>query len=167
MRKSDFKRGKNQSSIDSSLDSDFDLPPFLKRTKVSNVTVEDRLKKLEGDMQRANSELQETSNEKSELLKKSTKKFHDLRQCFECVICKCSAKLPAVVSPCCSIILGCETCISRWLTDNQQCPHCRTNITIDECAKLPFIRSLKEALRESSQLGNESSSSNSEPIQVD
>ena len=166
VRRSDFKKGKSINTFSSS-DSDFEPPPFLKRSKVSDVTIEDRLKKLEADMQRANSELQEKSKEKSELLKKSKKQFDDLRQCFECVICKCSAKHPAVVSPCCSIVLGCETCITRWLTDNQQCPHCRRNIKMDECMKLPFIRSLKEALSESSQSANDSSSSSSEIVQVD
>ena len=162
VRRSDLKRGKNLSTIDSSFDSDFDTQPLLKRRRVA--TVENRLQKLEGDMVRANSELLEMSNEKSELLKKSKRRFNDIRQCFECLICKSSTKLPAMVSSCCSIVLRCETCVNQWLTAS---PHCRVNITVDECAKLPFIRHLKEALQESTQSGTDSSSTTSETIQVD
>ena len=165
VKRSDLKRGKNLASIDSSSDSDFDPRPLSKRTRTA--TVEDRLEKLEGDMQRANSGLLAESNERSELLKKLRKRFSELRQCFECLICKNSAKLPAIIAPCCNIVLGCESCVNQWLTTNPHCPHCRVNITMNECAKLPFIRNLEEALRDSSQSGAESSLNTSEAIVVD
>ena len=119
---------------------------------MATVTVEDRLQKLKG-------ELLEMSNEKREILKNSKKRFNDLRQCFECLVCKSSTKLPALVSPCCNIVLGCEACVNQWLTANTHCMHCRVSITPDQCSKLPFIRNLTETLRESTQSGTDSSNS--------
>ena len=121
--------------------------------------MEEWLKKLEENMLRNNLELQEACTEKCILLKDTNKRFTELCQCFECLVCKSPAKLPAVVSPCCSIVLGCETCIEQWLSTSTQCPHCRGILSMDECSKLPFIRSLKDALRESSSAESSASES--------
>lgn len=154
-------QGKKLHAFDSSSDSDFDTQPFAKRKK--GATMEGRLQKLEESILHENKELRELSVEKDKLVKNSKEQFHQLRQCFECLVCKSTTKFPAMVSPCCRIVLGCETCIEQWLVTSPQCPHCRVGMTIDECSKLPFIRNLEEALHDSS--GTESSSS--EPIQVD
>ena len=119
--------------------------------------MEERLQKLEESILHENKELRELSVEKDKLVKNSKEQFHQLRQCFECLVCNSTTKFPAMVSPCCRIVLGCETCIEQWLVTSPQCPHCRVGMTIDECSKLPFIRNLEEALHDSS--GTESSSS--------
>ena len=69
--------------------------------------------------------------EKKQLLQ-SKKKLVNLQKCFKCVICKSPVKLTAVISPCCNITLGCETCLQRWLSTSQHCPHCREPITLDK-----------------------------------
>ena len=44
--------------------------------------------------------------EKEKLVKNSKLQFNQLGLCFECPVCKSTTKLPAVVSPCCRIVLG-------------------------------------------------------------
>ena len=125
--------------------------------------MEERLKKLEESMHNEKLELQEAAKEKERRLKHSVQHLTHLRQIFECLVCKSAAKLPAIVLPCRRIVFGCATCIEQWLSTSTQYPHCRGSPSMDECSKLPFIRSLENALHESS--GTDSSAS--EPIEVD
>ncbi len=145
--------------LDSSSDSDFEAPLPTKRQKTASL--EERLKKLEGEMLRENVHLHaEKDNlhaEKDKQLKAMKNRLTEVRQCFHCLVCKTKATFPAIVAPCCNIVIGCETCITQWLETSQHCPHCRSNITIQECSKLPFIRSLSDALGESSSASETSS----------
>ena len=155
VRKCDLRKGTGRFVIDSSSDSDFELPPFTcKRSKITVSSVsstEQRLKRLEDQMRTETVDLKESVTEKEKQLKDTKKRFDDLRQCFECLVCKSSAKSPTVVSPCCHIVLGCEECVFQWLETNPVCPHCpgRNALTMPECEKLPFIRNLVDALQPS------------------
>lgn len=51
-----------------------------------------------------------------------------LQQFLKCKICFTSpAELPLYVSSCCEIIIGCASCVQRWLEEDEDrgCPHCR------------------------------------------
>lgn len=112
--------GRHQSvlhSINTSLDSDLDVQPPLKRKK--GASMEERLKRLKESMLHNKSVVQEASAQKDQLVKDTQKCFSQLRQCFECLVCKSSVELPALVSPCCSIVLGFEICIEQWLSSSK------------------------------------------------
>ena len=168
VRKSEVKKGKRSLlSLNSSSDSDLDVTPN-KRPKV--VSMEERLRKLEVEMFSENKNLKESFEEKSKQLKDVKRQLFELRQSFECLICKSTVSFPAIVSPCCSIVIGCQGCIEQWLTSNPVCPHCRETTIIEECTKLPFIRTLKNLLHEPSQVSVSdltNSTSSTLPIEVD
>ena len=158
VRKSEVKsrKGKTTLLLDSSSDSDFELPP-TKRQRVVEASVEQQLQKLEGEILRENADLRGTFSKKEKQLKAVQNRLTEVRQCFECLVCKAQVTFPAIVSPCCNIVIGCESCIAQWLENSSQCPHCRNAITLQDCSKLPFIRNLTGAL-------GESSASDSSPI---
>ena len=70
----------------------------------------------------------------------------ETRQVFKCLICNITATLPLTISPCCKIVLGCNTCVERWLDEEGKCPHCRQQLTQTGCTQLPVIPSLVELL---------------------
>ena len=41
--------------------------------------------------------------------------FDDLREAFECCICKLSCNTPTV-APCCGRVIGCSACVERWMS---------------------------------------------------
>ena len=55
-----------------------------------------------------NKDLKESFEEKSKQLKDVQRQLFELRQSFEC---KSIVSFPAIVSPCCSIVIGCQGCI--------------------------------------------------------
>ena len=152
VKKVEFRRGKAPYLLDTSSDSDFDIQQPAKCKK--SLTMEERLTKLEEQMIE-NSFKQQA--EKTKILRKSSKHLNEIRQCFECLICKSIANFPALVSPCCSILLGCVACVEPWLTSSQQCPHCRDALTMQQCSQVPFIRNLSHALNEGSSEDSSSS----------
>ena len=152
VRKSEVKsrKGKAPLALDSSSDSDFEIPCSTKRQRVVQASMEERLQKLEGEILSENADLRGTFSEKEKHLKAVQSRLTEVRQCFECLICKTQATFPAIVSPCCTIVIGCEGCVTQWLSTSSQCPHCRNTIALQECSKIPFIRNLADALGESS-----------------
>lgn len=135
VRKSDFRKRVSNSS-NSSSESDFDIP-HPKRGRI--VSMESRLEKVERELS-----LQGKSD--SRQLRETHSRYTDIRQCFECLICKETVSFPALVSPCCNIVVGCQSCVEQWLTASPQCPQCRARMEMGECNSIPFIRSLKQAL---------------------
>ena len=75
-----------------------------------------------------------------------TKLEEETRQVFKCLICNITTTLPLAISPCCKIVLGCNTCVERWLDEEGTCPHCRQQLAQTGCAQLPVIPSLVELL---------------------
>ena len=64
---------------------------------------------------------------------------------FECLVCKSQTSFPAVVSPCCNVILGCEVCgcevcVAQWLEAQSTCPHCRASLTLQDCPRTRLLR---------------------------
>ena len=56
----------------------------------------------------------------------------ELGQALLCSVCKSVAKRP-VVSPCCQRIVGCESCVNRWVRgDTLTCPFCNTSGSINQ-----------------------------------
>jgi len=135
VRKSEFRKRQSNSLDSSSSESDFDIPHPLRGKFTS---VESRLAKIEREISQGNSD--------SRKLKETQSRYSDLRQCFECLICKETVCFPALVSPCCNIVVGCQTCVDQWLTNSPQCPQCRARMEVGECSSIPFIRNLKHAL---------------------
>jgi hypothetical protein len=66
-----------------------------------------------------------------------------LQLVFQCVICKNVAS-PAIVSPCCGRIIGCEYCVERWMTSNTCCPFCKSESGISERFKLKGLDEILE-----------------------
>lgn len=134
--------------LDSSSDSDFDFTPMSKRQKTdSKPTLEERLQKLEGQVTGV-----------SEKLKDIQSRLMEVRQCFECIVCKSPVSFPGIVSSCCKVMLGCEPCIAQWLASSSSCPQCRAVITMEGCSKVPFMRNLHSALKDAAS-GSSSPSS--------
>jgi hypothetical protein len=78
-------------------------------------------------------------------------KMNKIRSCFKCVIClRVISTWPAVKSPCCGIVLGCQSCVAQWLTNKSNCPHCRANIDVNVSMleKVLYLRQLVECLSE-------------------
>lgn len=68
-------------------------------------------------------------------------KEEEVKHSFKCLVCG-NIVFPCVVSPCCNIVVGCQQCIQRWLSTNDNCPHCRATMTIEACKVIPKLRSL-------------------------
>ncbi len=77
----------------------------------------------------------ENIEEKMEKVHESVEKLHknfdflsSVSKAFECVICKSVCRKPVVAS-CCQRLVGCETCVSRWLERSTTCPHCSCTLS--------------------------------------
>ena len=80
-------------------------------------------------------------------------KYERLKQCFVCVICKSYVTFPAVISKCCTILLGCESCLAVWHEENDTCPYCRnqqpsTSGLASRYMVIPSLLPVQECLRE-------------------
>ena len=47
----------------------------------------------------------------------------NMKQAFECVVCKGIVSNPTMAQ-CCGHIVGCEGCVDSWLQNHAMCPHC-------------------------------------------
>ena len=80
-------------------------------------------------------------------ISRSERKVMQVKDTFKCLICS-GIILPCVVSPCCKVVIGCDNCARRWIDENNTCPHCRAQLTTEQCEIIPVIPSLKDALDE-------------------
>ena len=65
-------------------------------------------------------------------LEKEMEFLKELSQALLCSVCKSVAKRP-VVSPCCQRVVGCESCVNRWVRgDTSTCPFCNTSGPINQ-----------------------------------
>ena len=71
---------------------------------------------------------------------------------FECVVCKSICKKPCATSTCCQRILGCTTCVQRWIDQYRTCPHCSANISMMD---IHDIKGMDELLNAASVLSGE------------
>ncbi len=105
--------------------------------------------KLE-DLGKTVSLLQSSSNSSNTCNCGMANKYESLRQCFVCVICKSIVTFPAVISRCCGIVLGCESCVAVWYNSNNTCPHCRNQSSSDSLNSryiiVPALHPLQDSL---------------------
>ena len=64
----------------------------------------------------------------------------NMKQAFECVVCKGIVSTPTMAQ-CCGRIVGCEGCVDSWLQNHATCPHCSSVMS----GKFP-VRGLDEVL---------------------
>lgn len=83
---------------------------------------------------------------KLEGIKRKISVFDELRKGFECCICKGCCKAPTV-SPCCKRIVGCNSCVQRWLANEPTCPLCRMRGKISQRFALKGFEELTSFFR--------------------
>ena len=90
------------------------------------------LDELKGDLKEIKQSLQQkfdtTNSETGDVLRSCGLfvDFHDkLLTCFKCLICAQKATSPIILGFCCKQMIGCNTCVERWLDTHTTCPHCR------------------------------------------
>ena len=137
------------------------------------VKVESELFKQQSefDKERAdlNQEIDDLRDEKFELedklddskleiqqLKKKVEPLTVLRNDFRCLVCLRTCALPCIKAPCCDIIVGCQSCIIRWLETRSVCPHCRANLAAADCIAVPYIKQLADAIKDEPLFTSES-----------
>ena len=86
----------------------------------------------------------ELKGKKTKLLK-VTKTIERIKENLTCFICHGVLKAECVVLPCCNN-LCCYGCIAQWLQDHDDCPLCRTDLSIGACIKLPCSTQLRSML---------------------
>ncbi|CAD8181400.1 unnamed protein product [Paramecium pentaurelia] len=67
-------------------------------------------------------------------------KGHKLDELLTCFICLSNLTNPHIC-PCCSK-LCCYSCITKWLTENRQCPHCRSSLRIQQLVNCRFLEDI-------------------------
>ena len=66
------------------------------------------------------------------------KSFSDFQTVFTYTICQHVARLPVVVSMCCSSSLGCNARVDRWYEQSSNCPKCCVDNYLMTCMKHPL-----------------------------
>ena len=47
--------------------------------------------------------------------------------CFECLLCRETARIPVVISTCCESVIGCSECVTNlYQAGTSTCPKCRS-----------------------------------------
>ena len=72
--------------------------------------------------------------------------IQSIASCFKCVVCLRIMCYPLYWSPCCGIVIGCHSCITQWLSDMSTCPHCRSNLGVNELINYPEIKGLSDVI---------------------
>ena len=72
--------------------------------------------------------------------------FDELIRGFECCICKGCCQAP-MVSRCCKRIVGCSSCVERWLANESSCPLCRASGKISQRFPLKGFEELSSFFR--------------------
>lgn len=73
--------------------------------------------------------------------------IQEIKSNLSCFICASIINREITVLPCCKK-MACLVCVSRWLEDNDTCPHCRQDIisadlhNFPECSQIDSILSL-------------------------
>ena len=79
-----------------------------------------------------------------------------IRDAFQCKIClSIPIQPPVMMSKCCKVIIGCETCVNGWYTGSEAltktCPSCRTERGYSETMVLrgldSFLREVKKVIQ--------------------
>ena len=86
------------------------------------------------------------------LNEKSTVPIGLLRDAFQCKIClKIPIQPPVIMSKCCKVIIGCETCVNCWYTGSEAltktCPSCRMERGYSETMVLRGLDSFLQRLK--------------------
>ena len=58
--------------------------------------------------------------------KETINRYEELRNKAKCLICQHTSVSPITMTSCCKKILGCKSCVDRWLQERDICPHCRS-----------------------------------------
>lgn len=149
-------------SSDDYSDSDFE-PSIRKKPKIPTTNTEgiltkfselnDKLTHIEKTIESSTSCSSGSSSAGSERSGIVVQKYESLKQCFVCVICKAYVSFPAVISKCCNVMLGCESCLAVWYEEKNTCPHCRNESSSGGLSNtqhiiVPALLPLQECLRE-------------------
>lgn len=128
--------------------SSFEANNMLKKIESLEKVVQDSVKQ--------NEQLQKLLITKIAKLEDDNKKVTDQNQaldnqlfefknCFSCIVCKCSAKFPWQITPCCHILM-CANCANRWLMMEASCPHCRAVIAPGTCERVESLHGIGQLL---------------------
>ena len=83
-------------------------------------------------------------------IKETINRYEELRNkaktCFECLICQQTSVSPNTIASCCKKILGCKTCVDRWLQEHDICLHCRSTDIEESVVFLSAFEELLELL---------------------
>ena len=99
------------------------------------------LQREKGELASQLSTIQMELQSKADTILTMKQREEEVKHSFKCLICG-NIVFPCVVSPCCNIVVGCQQCIQKWLSANDNCPHCRATMTIEACKVIPKLRSL-------------------------
>ena len=68
------------------------------------------------------------------------------KTCFKCLICQQTSVSPITMASCCKKILGCKSCVDRWLQERDICPHCRSTDIEESVVFMSAFEELRKLL---------------------
>ena len=113
------------------------------KQSISQTEDVDRLKKSISALQTSNAKL---SDEKRHV----ERSLEEFKNSLSCIVCKCLANFPWMVTPCCQLML-CGACGDRWLSMGSSCPRCRAFIEPGTCDIVQQIHCLHTLLSSQEQ----------------
>lgn len=140
-----LNKGKRPPSFDS--DDDFEYIPPKKKVSLSELSSE-----IKGIRKQIDAVFRITQN-----MKIPPGLLRQLRESFQCYICRSTIVPPVIFARCCKRIIGCQTCIDQWYQGaegtSRSCPICRFERAFTETTVLrgldDFLQAITPLLRNS------------------